>query len=58
MNQSIKHRDKILKLLEPLFPYSGAAGVYISPKLNAEIGVAGNEITIVFYENSSKKRAK
>jgi hypothetical protein len=58
MDLSINNRDKILKLLVPLFPDTGAAGVYISPKLNAEMGVVGNEITIVFYKNSSKKRAK
>jgi hypothetical protein len=58
MEQSIKNRDKILKLLEPLFPDYGAAGVYISKKLNAEMGVAGNEISISFYNSRENKGRK
>lgn len=51
-------RDQILKLLLPLFPESGAAGVYISKKLNAEMRVAGNEIGITFYVKNPKAKNK
>lgn len=46
----VAHRSAVLKRLLPLFPEAGAAGVYISRKLNAEMGVAGDEISITFYK--------
>jgi hypothetical protein len=58
MEQSIKNRDKILKLLEPLFPNSGAAGVFISKKLNAEMGIAENQITILFHRTRTSHNIK
>jgi hypothetical protein len=51
MNKSIHNRDKVLKLLEPLFPDSGAAGVYYSKKLKATMTVAGNEVNLIFGED-------
>jgi hypothetical protein len=39
-------RDEILKLLEPYFPETGAAGTYIGDK--GIMNVAGNEITLIF----------
>lgn len=51
-------RDQILKLLVPLFPEIGGAGVYISKKLNAEMGVAGNQIIIEFYEKRPEAKDK
>jgi hypothetical protein len=49
-------RDQILKTLLPLFTEIGAAGVYFSKKLNAEMGVAGNQIFIELYEKRPKAR--
>lgn len=49
-------RDQILNMLLPRFPEIGGAGVYFSKKLNAEIGVAGNQIFIEFYEKRPKAR--
>jgi hypothetical protein len=46
----VKNRDEVLKLLIPLFPESGTAGVYISRKLKAEMCVVGDEISIYFYK--------
>jgi hypothetical protein len=47
----VQHRAEILNLLLPLFPEIGGAGIYISQKLKAELGVAGNEISITLYKS-------
>ena len=44
------NRDKILTILEPYFPKTGSAGVYISKDGKTEMAVAGDQITIIFND--------
>ena len=48
MKKSIKNRDKFLRHVMDkfLFEESGDAGVYYDKSLNAEMTVAGNEVSL------------
>ena len=60
MKKSIKNRDKFLKRIMDTFPFeeSGDAGVYFDKGLNAEMRVAGNEISLKFRKEKKIIRSK